>query len=64
MTDLPDEQTAVSIVYLDFGKDSNTLSHKIFREADEIWGAWAVNGVDWKLAEWLSPEGDDLQGQI
>lgn len=63
--DLLDEQTAVSIIYLNFGKVFPTVSHnKTLNEADEVWGGWAVNEVDWKLAERLSPGWDDLQGQI
>lgn len=55
---------AVSIVYLDFGKAYNTVSPKILKEANEVWTGWAVNEVDWKLAEWLSPELDDVQLKI
>lgn len=37
--DLLDEQTAVSIIYLNFGKVFPTVSHnKTLNEADEVWG--------------------------
>lgn len=57
VTSLADEGKAVDVVYLNFSKASNTVSHSILLEKLAAqWLRWMHSLLGKKLAGWLSPE--------
>ena len=61
MTGLVDKGRAVDIVYLSFSMASDTISHYILTQKLMKYGLDEpiLSEVDWKLTEWLGPEGGD-----
>ena len=58
---LADEGKAVDVVYLDFSKASDAVSHNScpHRQTDEVQATKADGEVDWKLSEVLSSKDCD-----
>lgn len=49
----------VMLDQLDNLKAFDNVDNKILnRQATDVWTGWADSEVDWKLDEWLGPEGD------
>ena len=60
MAGLVDEGRAVDIVYLDFSRAFDKVARKIrVEKLMGVWAGWADNELDWKLADWMGPEGSD-----
>lgn len=56
MTSFANEEQATDVVCLDFSKSFITISHKTL--TGKLM-KYEYGEVDWKLAEWLGPEGGD-----